>query len=78
MSTQTTKPVVKRIVGLAGSLRAGSFNRRLLAAVASELPADVTLEVWDGLEHIPPFTGAGPRRWRWPSSGVSSRTRTGW
>jgi chromate reductase len=56
MSTQTTETVaVKRIVGLAGSLRAGSANRRLLAAVAYELPADVTLEVWDGLEEVPPF-----------------------
>ena len=56
MSTQTTKTVAaKRIVGLAGSLRAGSLNRRLLTAVAHELPADVTLEVWDGLEDVPPF-----------------------
>jgi chromate reductase, NAD(P)H dehydrogenase (quinone) len=56
MSTQTTQTVaVRRIVGLAGSLRAGSANRRLLAALAYELPADVTLEVWDGLEEIPPF-----------------------
>ena len=56
MSTQTTKTAAaKRIVGLAGSLRAGSVNRRLLDAVAMELPADVTLEVWDGLEEVPPF-----------------------
>jgi chromate reductase, NAD(P)H dehydrogenase (quinone) len=26
-----------------------------LAAVAYELPADVTLEVWDGLENVSPF-----------------------
>jgi chromate reductase len=56
MSTQTTQSVAaRRIVGLAGSLRAGSFNRRLLAAAAYELPGDVTLEVWDGLEEVPPF-----------------------
>jgi NADPH-dependent FMN reductase len=56
MSTQTTQTVAaRRIVGLAGSLRAGSVNRRLLAAVAYQLPADVTLEVWDGLEGVPPF-----------------------
>ena len=53
---QTTKTVAaKRILGLAGSLRVGSFSRRLLDAVAYELPADVTLEVWDGLEAVPPF-----------------------
>ena len=56
MSTQTTKTAAaKRILGLVGSLRAGSVNRRLLDAVAHELPADVTLEVWDGLEEVPPF-----------------------
>ena len=56
MSTQTTETVAaKRIVGFVGSLRAGSSNRRLLAAVASELPAEVTFEVWDGLEEVPPF-----------------------
>jgi chromate reductase, NAD(P)H dehydrogenase (quinone) len=56
MATQTKKIVAaRRIVGLTGSLRAGSVNRRLLAAVAHELPADVTLEVWDGLEEVPPF-----------------------
>ena len=56
MSRQTTQTVAaRRILGLVGSLRAGSFNRWLLAAAADELPADVTLEVWDGLEDIPPF-----------------------
>jgi chromate reductase, NAD(P)H dehydrogenase (quinone) len=56
MPTQTTETLaVRRMVGLAGSLRGGSVNRRLLAAVAYELPADVTLQVWDGLEEVPPF-----------------------
>ena len=45
MSTQTTETVAAaRIIGLAGSLRAGSLNRRLLGAVAYELPADVAPE----------------------------------
>jgi chromate reductase len=56
MSTKATDTAAaKRIVGLAGSLRTGSFNRQLLTAVASELPTYVTLEVWDGLEGVPPF-----------------------
>jgi chromate reductase, NAD(P)H dehydrogenase (quinone) len=56
MSAEATDTAAaKRIVGLAGSLRTGSFNRQLLAAVAYELPANVTLEVWDGLEGVPPF-----------------------
>jgi chromate reductase, NAD(P)H dehydrogenase (quinone) len=29
--------------------------RQLLAAVAFELPPGVTLEVWDGLQDVPPF-----------------------
>jgi chromate reductase len=56
MSTEATDTAAaKRIVGLAGSLRTGSFNRQLLAAVARQLPANVTLEVWDGLKDVPPF-----------------------
>lgn len=56
MSTKATDTAAaKRIVGLAGSLRTGSFNRQLLTAVASELTTYVTLEVWDGLEGVPPF-----------------------
>lgn len=45
-----------RLVGLAGSLRRGSYNRQLLNAAAKELAADVELEVWDGLEWLPPFS----------------------
>jgi chromate reductase len=53
VSTNTTGR--RKIVGIAGSLRSGSFNRSLLDAAASELPADVLFEVWDGLERVPPF-----------------------
>jgi chromate reductase len=43
------------ILGIAGSIRAQSFNRRLLAAARHELPAGARLVVWDGLASVPPF-----------------------
>src|SRR3954468_5346616 len=44
-----------RILGIAGSLRRGSHNRRLLRAAGELLPPGVTLEEWDGLVAIPAF-----------------------
>lgn len=41
-----------KILGIAGSLRQGSYNRRLLDVAASLLPADATLEIFD-LHGIP-------------------------
>jgi chromate reductase len=43
-----------KILGFAGSLRKGSFNRSLLCAAGELLPEGVTLETFD-LEGIPPF-----------------------
>ena len=43
------------VLGLCGSLRRGSYNRRLLTAAATELPRSVTLEVFEYLADIPPF-----------------------
>lgn len=43
-----------RILGFAGSLRVGSYNRALLRAAADLLPDDTTLEIFD-LSGIPPF-----------------------
>ncbi|MBB5808574.1 chromate reductase [Saccharothrix ecbatanensis] len=43
------------ILGIAGSIRAQSFNRRLLAAARHELPDGVRLAQWDGLASVPPF-----------------------
>ncbi|HEY4026963.1 MAG TPA: NAD(P)H-dependent oxidoreductase [Candidatus Dormibacteraeota bacterium] len=51
------------IIGIAGSLRRESLNRRLLEVAARALPPDVRLEIWDGLERVPPFSEdheAGP------------------
>jgi chromate reductase len=52
-----------RILGISGSLRRDSFNTRLLAAAAEELPEGVELVRWEGLGAVPPFdedAEAGP------------------
>ena len=43
------------VLGLCGSLRRGSYNRRLLEAAAAELPRGVTFEVYEGLADVPPY-----------------------
>ncbi len=43
-----------QILGFAGSLRKGSFNKSILNAALELLPPDTTLEIFD-LEGIPPF-----------------------
>jgi chromate reductase len=42
------------ILGFAGSLRKGSYNKSLLRAAIEMVPADAELEIFD-LEGIPPF-----------------------
>lgn len=49
------RSVSVRILGIAGSLRAGSYNRRLLRAAGALLPAGLELDQWKGLKAIPPF-----------------------
>src|SRR4051812_16176053 len=44
-----------RVLGIAGSLRPGSYNRKLLLAAHELLPADVELELFDGLKAVPPY-----------------------
>ena len=44
-----------QILGIAGSLRRGSHNRRVLRAAAHTLPSGVELVEWDGLADIPAF-----------------------
>ena len=44
-----------QILGIPGSLRAGSINRELLRVAAESLPDGVELAVWEGLSDIPPY-----------------------
>ena len=44
-----------RILGISGSLRRGSHNRKLLRAAEELLPPGVELELWDELKAVPPF-----------------------
>ncbi|MBA2447352.1 MAG: NAD(P)H-dependent oxidoreductase [Chloroflexi bacterium] len=43
------------VLGLCGSPRRGSYNRRLLEAAAAELPRGVTFDVFEGLADVPPY-----------------------
>jgi chromate reductase len=44
-----------RVLGISGSLRADSHNRRLLRAAADELPLEAELIAVDGLKAVEPF-----------------------
>ena len=43
------------VLGLSGSLRRDSHNRKLLRAAAGELPPGARLAVWDGLAGLPAY-----------------------
>jgi chromate reductase len=44
-----------KVLGISGSLRRDSHNRRLLHELHDLLPEDVELELWDGLKAVPPY-----------------------
>jgi chromate reductase, NAD(P)H dehydrogenase (quinone) len=44
-----------RILGITGSLRRGSYNRRLLRAAANTLPPEVAFEEYERLADLPHF-----------------------
>ena len=44
-----------RILGISGSLRRGSHNRKLLRAAGNALPPGADLVEWDGLAGLPAF-----------------------
>ena len=45
-----------QVLGISGSLREGSHNKQLLEAASGELPPGVTLELFEGLDDVPPFS----------------------
>jgi chromate reductase len=57
------------VLGISGSLRAGSYNTQLLRAAARELPPEAEFRELQGLDGIPPYSedldfGLGPERVR--------------
>jgi chromate reductase len=44
-----------KVLGIAGSLRPDSYNRKLLLAASELFPPDLEFEVWDGLKAVPPY-----------------------
>ena len=44
-----------RVLGIVGSLRPGSHNRKLLLAASELFPPDLEFEIWDGLKAVPPY-----------------------
>ena len=44
-----------RVLGVAGSLRAASFNRSLLRAAVELAPAGMAISTYEGLRDIPPY-----------------------
>jgi hypothetical protein len=44
-----------RILGICGSLRAESYNRKLIQAAGELAPSRTEVELWDGLKRVPPF-----------------------
>lgn len=46
-----------RFLGIAGSLRQGSYNRGLIRAAVELAPADVTIEIYEDLGSIPSYNG---------------------
>ncbi len=46
-----------RVLGISGSLRAGSYNRALLHAARELSPPGMEIEIFEGLGQVPPYNG---------------------
>ncbi|GAA0708704.1 NADPH-dependent FMN reductase [Dokdonella soli] len=67
LSKMFTAPTTTHILAISGSLRRGSYNRRLLETAAELAPAGTSITLYDELATIPMFdedlesaTGGGP------------------
>jgi chromate reductase, NAD(P)H dehydrogenase (quinone) len=65
---------VRTIIGIAGSLRAGSFNQKLLRAAVEYAPADLAIEV-ASIADIPLYDGDREREHGVPDSVASLKDR---
>ena len=54
-SRHAKAPSAMRILGIPGSLRAGSYNRALLRAAIDLAPEGMEVEIFEGLGEVPPF-----------------------
>jgi chromate reductase, NAD(P)H dehydrogenase (quinone) len=68
-----------RVLGISGSLRRASYNRRLLRAAEDLLPPGAELVLFEGLKEIPPFDeddelapGLAVGRWRGAIAGADA------
>jgi chromate reductase, NAD(P)H dehydrogenase (quinone) len=48
-----------RVLGISGSLRADSYNRKVLVEAGELLPEGVELELYDALKSVPPYDEDG-------------------
>lgn len=48
--------IAVRILAIPGSLRQGSYNRKLLRAAARALPGAIELKIWTGLAAVSPYS----------------------
>ncbi len=46
-----------KVLGICGSLRRDSFNRKVLLNAKELLPSDVEFDLWSGLKAVPPYDG---------------------
>lgn len=62
-----------KVLGISGSLRAGSYNTMLLRAATKLAPPGMTIEIYDRLHEIPPFNQDRERDMPEPARDLKAR-----